>query len=64
MSGIIDPCVKICQSDSNGLCYGCQRTIEERSNWSVYSDEQRAKILKELTSRSNTQNPNQNLFLR
>jgi len=64
MSDIIDPCVKICQSDSNGLCYGCQRTIEERSKWSTYTNEERASILKDLTNRSNVQNPNKNLFLR
>jgi len=48
MSNIIDPCVKICQSDANGLCYGCQRTIEERAKWSSYSNDERAAILKDL----------------
>ncbi|MCT4636421.1 MAG: DUF1289 domain-containing protein [Bacteroidales bacterium] len=64
MSKIIDPCVKICQTDSNGLCYGCQRTIEERAKWSSYSNDERAEILKDLTKRSNVQGANSNLFLR
>jgi predicted Fe-S protein YdhL (DUF1289 family) len=34
-----------------GLCMGCGRTLEEIGKWSVYSTEERNKILKELPFR-------------
>ena len=31
---IISPCISICKSDpSNGFCYGCARTDEEKKIW-------------------------------
>ena len=33
-SKIISPCISICKSDpSNGFCYGCARTDEEKRIW-------------------------------
>ena len=33
-SKIISPCISICKSDpSNGFCYGCARTDEEKKIW-------------------------------
>tara|TARA_Y100000996_G_scaffold334074_1_gene270454 strand:- start:839 stop:1096 length:258 start_codon:yes stop_codon:yes gene_type:complete len=34
MSKIVSPCISVCKTDpSTGLCYGCGRTIEEKSLW-------------------------------
>ena len=43
---IKSPCVTICQIDrETRICEGCNRTIDEISNWSKYTDEQREKIM-------------------
>ncbi len=48
------PCIDICQMDSeSGLCVGCGRTIEEIANWSIFTNEKKKNILKELKSRNN-----------
>ena len=36
-----------------GFCRGCDRTIEEISNWSRYSDEEAKAILSEIEKRKN-----------
>ena len=34
MDKVISPCISICKTDpSTGLCYGCGRSIEEKSIW-------------------------------
>ena len=34
MSKIVSPCISVCKTDpSSGLCYGCGRTIEEKTIW-------------------------------
>ena len=45
MEYIKSPCIKICRQDSNGVCFGCQRTIEEIGNWSLYTDEQKLDVI-------------------
>tara|TARA_Y100000590_G_scaffold139030_1_gene159258 strand:+ start:699 stop:899 length:201 start_codon:yes stop_codon:yes gene_type:complete len=54
------PCNDICQVDpKSGLCVGCGRTNDEIANWSIYTDEQKKSILRELKLRNNidTQQP-------
>lgn len=63
MEEIKSPCIKVCRYDSSGMCYGCQRTLKEISNWSKYSDEERDEIMKACTSRTNADQGN-NVFLR
>ncbi len=58
------PCIKICRHDSNGVCFGCQRTKEEIGNWSKYSNEERAEILKKASRRRNTPDDAPNVFFR
>jgi len=37
------PCIKVCQLDLTGRCYGCGRSREEIARWSSMSlDERRA----------------------
>ncbi|MCK5730618.1 MAG: DUF1289 domain-containing protein, partial [Draconibacterium sp.] len=33
MQNIQSPCIKVCQHDSAGVCFGCRRTHKEVSNW-------------------------------
>lgn len=51
MNKIESPCIKICQSDINGLCIGCRRTKDEIGDWRKYTDEQRQEILNKTSSR-------------
>jgi len=41
------PCVKVCKI-INKVCIGCYRTSEEITNWVVYTDEERKKVIKEI----------------
>ena len=48
------PCNDICTTDpESGLCVGCGRTKKEISNWLIYSDNEKARVLKELKYRNN-----------
>ena len=43
---IESPCINICELDPNtDLCLGCNRTIEEITNWSTMNDSNKKKIL-------------------
>ena len=43
---IESPCINICELDPNtNLCLGCNRTIEEITNWSTMNDSNKKKIL-------------------
>ena len=46
------PCVGICQMDkANGLCRGCQRTIQEIVDWGVASESKKMAIWMEIRRR-------------
>ncbi|WP_367991182.1 DUF1289 domain-containing protein [Spiribacter pallidus] len=42
------PCVDVCESDSDFVCIGCRRTIEEVLKWPEYTDEQKKAVLDRL----------------
>ena len=46
-SDIETPCIQICKI-INKVCIGCFRTDQEISNWVIYTDEERTKIIKEI----------------
>ena len=49
---IATPCVMVCTVDgASGLCLGCLRTLPEIATWSRMSDEERAKVMDELSGR-------------
>jgi len=64
MKEVQSPCISICRYDSKGVCFGCQRTLEEAGRWSTYSNEERLSIIKETKKRSNVQGESPNVFLR
>lgn len=50
---IESPCVKLCSIHPEArLCVGCYRSIDEITQWSRMSPEQRRDIMEELPSRA------------
>ena len=50
---IDSPCVKLCVVHPEArICIGCHRTIDEISQWSKMSDEDRARVKDELPARA------------
>jgi predicted Fe-S protein YdhL (DUF1289 family) len=45
------PCVDICRLDTQGLCVGCRRTLQEIAEWSSAGDARRREILQALLLR-------------
>ncbi len=46
------PCIQYCQIDQDtGLCAGCLRSLEEIAGWTHFSEEERANIMSDLSSR-------------
>jgi len=44
----LSPCVQVCKLDSDFVCKGCGRTIEEVLKWPEYTDEQKLAVLNRL----------------
>ena len=52
MPRIETPCIKVCVIDQKTrLCEGCGRTIDEIAAWSVFTHENRRRIMAELPAR-------------
>jgi predicted Fe-S protein YdhL (DUF1289 family) len=52
MAGIETPCTRVCVVQSAlRLCIGCGRTLNEIAHWTAFSDEERSRIMTELTAR-------------
>jgi len=64
MKEVKSPCIKICRSDSNGVCFGCRRTNEEIGNWSLYTDVEKKDVLKKASNRRNTEDNSSGVFFR
>ncbi len=64
MQNIESPCIKICQHDSAGICFGCRRTHEEVRNWWGYSNEEKAEVIKKTSKRRNIAGESPTVFLR
>ena len=45
---IDSPCVNLCKLDSDFVCEGCGRTIDEVLKWPEYTDEQKHAVLDRL----------------
>ena len=54
------PCIAVCKIDyESGYCVGCNRTIEEITNWSSFNDSQKKKVLTKVKSKTT---PKQKVF--
>jgi len=45
VDSIESPCVNVCELDSDFVCIGCGRTIDEVLKWPEYTIEQQAAVL-------------------
>jgi len=48
VDAVASPCVDICELDSDFVCIGCGRTIDEVLKWPEYTDEQKKAVLDRL----------------
>jgi predicted Fe-S protein YdhL (DUF1289 family) len=49
---MLTPCVSVCAIEpATGLCSGCGRSLEEIARWSRMTDEERRRIMNELSDR-------------
>ena len=47
------PCIAVCKIDyESGYCIGCNRTIEEITNWYYFSNKEKKKIIKKIFDKS------------
>ena len=64
MDEVKSPCIKVCQHDSKGVCFGCRRTREEVGNWDKYTNEEKAEIIKKTGQRRSVPGESPSGFLR
>ncbi len=57
MSEIQSPCIRNCCLDSNNVCMGCFRHIDEIVRWALASDADKKQILKSSQQRKIKINP-------
>lgn len=49
---VASPCISVCEIDeTNGLCTGCYRTLEEIATWSRMANQKRWDIVQSLRER-------------
>jgi len=49
MNSYISPCVSVCSVNrETRLCTGCGRSIDQITNWTKYTQEERMNIMKDL----------------
>ena len=52
MAAVQSPCVSLCILDEeHGLCRGCFRTLDEIGAWSLYTAQERQRIMAALDAR-------------
>ena len=57
-ASIATPCVKVCVVDGeSGLCLGCYRTLAEVAGWARFTDDERAVLMAELSTRKSRIRP-------
>jgi predicted Fe-S protein YdhL (DUF1289 family) len=47
---ISTPCIRVCKL-LNDVCYACQRTRQEITNWCFYSEHKRREIMEDINER-------------
>lgn len=50
---VTSPCINICRLDDNKICVGCNRTIEEITAWTKYTDKEKLEVLGKINDRIN-----------
>lgn len=44
----VSPCIQVCKIGQNRICIGCGRTVDEITEWTSYTHEQRMEIMRRL----------------
>lgn len=44
-TALISPCVGVCRLDTNYVCVGCDRTLDEIARWSQMTNEERKAVM-------------------
>ncbi len=50
-NNIPSPCIHVCTHDTDDICMGCYRSLEEIRSWYKNSDEEKKQILKNAEAR-------------
>jgi tRNA(adenine34) deaminase len=50
---IPSPCVSVCALDSDDICVGCYRSVDEIRDWSEYDNSQKKQVISKAQQRSN-----------
>jgi predicted Fe-S protein YdhL (DUF1289 family) len=48
---VASPCIKVCVLDARNICVGCGRTIDEITQWSRMTEEQRRQVVDQASQR-------------
>ena len=49
---IPSPCISVCMyDDTESFCIGCYRTVEQLTNWWIYTREEKEKALEDIQQR-------------
>lgn len=48
---VASPCIKVCVLDARSVCVGCGRTIDEITQWSRLTEEQRRLVVDQAQQR-------------
>ncbi|MCK9290098.1 MAG: DUF1289 domain-containing protein [Bacteroidales bacterium] len=48
---IKSPCQNICVYDSDNICIGCYRSLDEVVNWDRYTEEMKMQVLENIARR-------------
>jgi predicted Fe-S protein YdhL (DUF1289 family) len=51
INNIKSPCIHVCTNDTNDICLGCYRSVEEIRKWYLCSDEEKLKIIRNAEKR-------------
>ncbi|MBJ9976085.1 DUF1289 domain-containing protein [Pseudomonas sp. S75] len=49
---VASPCVNICALDEQDICTGCQRTVQEITQWTRMDDDQRRAVIQRCHERA------------
>ncbi len=48
---IKSPCQLICTIDADSICVGCYRSTDEIAKWDSFTEEQKQKVMENITQR-------------
>lgn len=48
---IPSPCIGVCHLDEEDVCQGCFRTAHEITEWTVFTEEEKLKVIKQSSKR-------------